>query len=462
MEFKAVFVEKSLCEHRVTKAILSRLPSAECCIVEGRTWHRDIKNAMFDCGLPQRRCDTSDQDYEDHAVELLTPRYPERAVRFVAKVGAGQKGVKDLRAGYLGRGEVCALAKEYLFLSHTGDYTLVKPSRRGCKAKNTPVLCCNYTQLNPASSCPYLCLYCFESALRGKENPFMRFYVNYHDMYRVLRQLDTGDIPDKSPFTTSPCWYSVNMGEHADSLAQEKIFRLLPDVVAWFHDFQNLHLLLVTKGGDANDLPDDPPAGRVGVTCSINTEAASRALEVGTPGPIERLQTLKKAREKGYKVAIRLDPLIAWPEDWKGQLEGLVDLIHTGAPDDLADITVGTMRFRPNQHSLFLNTFNSSRVETPIGGLYADHSDPQAIDHLYGQTPSTRSRARFADGYFRFPFEDRKEIYRHVVSLVKQRRPNLSVTLCQEEQKMYEAVPGGNIPDTCNCRVARWPTYQIS
>ena len=389
----------------------------------------------------------SEKLYEELCVNKLKGKYGPRAVRFVARVGAK-------KAGWATRGEACALAKKNLFLTHTDPAVLVKPSERAAKNAPRRVCCCDYVQLNPISSCPFQCLYCFESDLRGYDNPFMRFYVNFGDMHAVLTRLDRGDLPGKFRAIGDSCWTSVNMGEHADSLAQENIFRVLPEVVPWFQEFRKLRLLLLTKGDNVDDLPATPPENKVAMAFSVNTTAASDVLEIGAPSPAKRLVALRAAREKGYMVAIRLDPLVAWPDDWKGDLEDLMDLIHRVAPDDLVEITVGTMRYRPHQTALFTQMVASTRVETPVGGLYGDRAIGKAMSRLYGLQAEVVKG--FSDNYYRRPFEERKEIYRVVVDLVKGRRPKMRVTLCQEERAMYDAVKGSSLPGRCNCMVGRW------
>ena len=74
--------------------------------------------------------------------------------------------------------------------------------------------------------------------------------------------------------------------------------------------------------------------------------------------------------------------------------------------------------------------------------------------HLYG--PQARVEKRFSDGYNRRPFDERKDVYRLAIDLIRGRRPNLRVTLCQEENGMYDAVKGASLLARCNCMVGLW------
>ena len=168
----------------------------------------------------------------------------------------------------------------------------------------------------------------------------------------------------------------------------------------------------------------------------------------------ERLKTLKAAFDKGYMVAIRLDPLINWPENWEEEMEQLINLIHDEAPMGLSEITVGTMRFRIHQASLFTQMISSSAIVTPHGGLYKDKVNMNAIMHLYND--NTQLEKGFSDNYYRLPFEIRKAIYQHVAALIKKRRPDLRITLCQETSDVYREVNGVSLPSRCNCMVANW------
>lgn len=85
---ETVFIEQSVRNHPVTEGILSRLPAVNRCIVDGRTWHRRIKNEMVDSGFAQDRTEMSEQAHEDRTASALAPRLPEKAVRFVARIYA--------------------------------------------------------------------------------------------------------------------------------------------------------------------------------------------------------------------------------------------------------------------------------------------------------------------------------------------------------------------------------------
>ncbi len=445
---KQVFVDKNVVSHPKVATVLQALPAATVVEVDGPLFHRPIKDRIEASGLPSRRGELSVEEYGQRAVEALGSQFHPDLVRFVASVGAEPVGI-------LSRGETCALAKSALLLTRSSTVsTLVKESQRA--AATGPdinrVLCCRYTQLNPFSSCPYQCLYCFESDLRGKMTPFMRFYVDYERMYTELQRLDGS----ARPAGAGRCSLSVNMGEHGDSLAQERIFRILPDVVDWFRGFRNLRLLLLTKGGDASLLPDNPPPGRIALACSINTPATSAALEVDAPSPAERLRMLKTAAEKGYLTAIRLDPLVTWPEEtWKADMEALVAMIAADAPANLSEITVGSMRFHRGQAALFKQMFASTRVGTPSGGSYAEGPRREAaMQYLYG--PDMQRAGSFSDGYERLPFEARKALYAHTFARLRSALPNIRVSLCQEEERMYQVVPGVSRPGRCNCMVGQW------
>ena len=157
---ETVFVEERVADSPVTKGVLSRLPDTPVEVVKGRRFHKDIAREIIGLDLPSHRDSLSEKPYEELCVSKLEGKYGPRAVQFVAQVGAK-------KAGWATRGEACALAKKYLFLTYTDLAVLVKPSERTAKDAPRRIRCCDYVQLNPISSCPFQCLYCFESDLRG-------------------------------------------------------------------------------------------------------------------------------------------------------------------------------------------------------------------------------------------------------------------------------------------------------
>ncbi len=76
-------------------------------------------------------------------------------------------------------------------------------------------------------------------------------------------------------------------------------------------------------------------------------EAMARVLDNKTPSINQRISTILKLTEKGWKVGLRFDPLI-YGEDWKNNYENLLHSVFSIIPGDaIHSVTYGSLRF-PN------------------------------------------------------------------------------------------------------------------
>ena len=65
---------------------------------------------------------------------------------------------------------------------------------------------------------------------------------------------------------------------------------------------------------------------------------------------------------------------------------------------------------------------------------------------------STRlNRTKSADGRVRFAFELRVQVYRYLIDLTRQIRPDLEIGLCLEERRTFEALRITDSIGHCNC-----------
>lgn len=186
------------------------------------------------------------------------------------------------------------------------------------------VKCPHFYELVLSNGCPYNCTYCYlQLTFRGNKRPVV-FTNQWHV---VLRELDT---VEEGVFST---------GELADSLAV--IPPLLAPTVEYFRGQPNKHLLLTTKSCNINFFKGLKPTPQAIIAFSINAPGVSTRFERLAPPPLSRLRAAAKLLEWGWRVRVRLDPVV-WDEE--SSYHRICREIAALQPER---VTVGTLRHYP-------------------------------------------------------------------------------------------------------------------
>lgn len=277
--------------------------------------------------------------------------------------------------------------------------------------RTTPsrTVCPNFYALSHANGCAFspACGYCYlQSTLWYLDAP--RLFTNVDDLLGDVRAWIARDGLESTV---------LNTGNLCDSLAFERERPLAVRLVELFREEAERKgrphaLLLVTKGGrdDVAPLAGLDPSSNVIVSFSLNAPAAAAAHEGGAPPVDERLAAARSLKDAGWRVRIRIDPMIA------------------GHP--YADLAARVGRLAPER--VTLGCLRADRGLLKKGnGVFA------ALDPLEA-----------ADGLARYPFADRIRMYRGALDALADRVP---VGLCEETEEAWTAVgldPGSK---TCNC-----------
>lgn len=187
------------------------------------------------------------------------------------------------------------------------------------------VVCPHFYELILSNGCPYKCSYCYlKLTFRGKTEPTL-FENEWSTVEKNLNRVKTG------VFST---------GELADSLAV--IPPLLPNALNYFTQQEKKYLLLVTKSSNVESFLKMKPDKHIIISFSINSIKSSVAFEHAAPDPIKRLETAKLLINLGWRVRIRLDPVIL--ETGIENYEAICNEIAAIKPER---VTVGTLRQYP-------------------------------------------------------------------------------------------------------------------
>jgi spore photoproduct lyase len=260
------------------------------------------------------------------------------------------------------------------------------------------VVCPHFYELILSNGCPFDCLYCYlKLTFRGDKSPVL-FTNPWDQIEKELGKFDSG------VFST---------GELADSLAI--IPPLLKPTINYFRNQEHKFLLLTTKSENVDMLLDMAPTPQVWVSFSINSAIAWERFENKTPHPNRRIEAAKKLKDAGWKVRVRLDPVIE--EIGIDSYKDIIEKVRNLEPDT---VTVGTLRQFPGLYRF--------EKKAPRNGL-----------------------SKSPDGRMRYPLKVRADIYNMIADWL-----GTQPALCKETKELWEIL--GWEFKACNCAIIDKPT----
>ena len=255
----------------------------------------------------------------------------------------------------------------------------------------TGVVCPHFYELILSNGCPYDCLYCYlKLTFRGKTKPTL-FTNGWEQVKTEIEAIREG------VFST---------GELADSLAV--LPPLLSKTMDYFETLYNKFLLLVTKSVNVNILRNREPSRQIILSFSVNSISAAERFEKGVPSPLERLSVADEMIKLGWRVRIRLDPVIL-----ESDIDSYEDICKRLSYINPEMVTVGTLRQYPTLHNFAPNA-------PRIGMTRAD------------------------DGRLRYTIVQRVMAYKQIASWL-----GFQPSLCKETQEVWDTL--GWEFNGCNC-----------
>lgn len=253
------------------------------------------------------------------------------------------------------------------------------------------VVCPHFYELILSNGCPYDCSYCYlKLTFRGRNDPTL--FIN--DWPAVQKELD---VVPSGVFST---------GELADSLAV--VPPLLSQALDYFAHQCGRHLLLTSKSDNTGILRSRYASPGIIASFSINSLVVSKKYERGAPDPLKRLEAAAELKRRGWRVRIRLDPIVL-----DDGLESYRDVCHRIGRLGPEIVTVGSLRQYPG-------LFNYS-PDAPRQGL-----------------------ALSSDRRMRYPVEVRQRTYSQIADWL-----GSQPSLCKETRNLWDSL--GWEFRGCNC-----------
>jgi spore photoproduct lyase len=147
-------------------------------------------------------------------------------------------------------------------------------------------------------NCLYDCRYCFLQGMYPSAHYVL--FVNFDDFKEEIKKMAFSCSEDTWFFSGYDC----------DSLALESITGFAADFLPFFDQLPNTWIELRTKSVAIESLKKTKPLDRAVVAFSFTPDEISSQLEHGVPRVDARIKAMSTLADKGWKVGLRIDPLI--------------------------------------------------------------------------------------------------------------------------------------------------------
>lgn len=282
---------------------------------------------------------------------------------------------------------------ELLFPSETA--ALVRPRKssfiRPFDGPAAGLVCNRFYQFILSNGCPFDCRYCYLRLTLGRNKGPVLFTNRWAEVERQLEKIPAG------VFST---------GELADSLAVPP--PLLKPALEYFRRQRDKFLFLTTKSSNIKVLLEMRPTPQVWISFSLNAVKTWELFERNTPHPEERLAAARRLKEAGWRVRVRIDPVI--PEVGLGHYREIARQVSALAPER---VTVGVLKYFPR------------------------------LPRCPGEGP-VRQLAKSINGIKRYPLQLKVRIFNSLAEYL-----GFPPAICREPADLWEEM--GWQPNGCNC-----------
>jgi len=291
-----------------------------------------------------------------------------------------------------------AAGKKALYLTtNKGDFIRKCPGTRN-------YTCCDYMILHIGTFCTMDCAYCILQSYFHP--PVLQYFMNQNQMFE---ELDT--------FLEERNHRRIGTGEYTDSMIWELWTNLSQKLIPRFSSQSHAVLELKTKTTFVNNIRDISHNRRTILAWSVNTPEMIRHNERGTASLDARIDAAAKCQKWGDPLAFHFDPLVEYNgciDDYRIVVDKIFAKIH---PENIAWISLGTLRFMPDLKAIIQTRFPESKM-------------------VYGEfVPGM-------DGKSRYLKQIRIEIYKGVLSAIRERSSDVTVYFCMESEDVWEKVFG--------------------
>jgi DNA repair photolyase len=289
-----------------------------------------------------------------------------------------------------------------------GKQVLYLTRNKGAFVKDCPgtreYTCCGYRILHIGTYCTMDCTYCVLQSYFHP--PVLQYFVNHGDLMDELQCLFQDNRLSR-----------IGTGEFTDSLIWENWSDLSTRLVTAFAAQSRAVLEFKTKTTAIDQLQGLPHNRKTILAWSLNGERIISREEHRTASLSARLAAAARAQSWGYPLAFHFDPLVIYDGCEDEYRRTVQRLFATVEPDNIVWISLGTFRFMPALKPIMTRRFPQSRI-------------------IYGEF------VRGLDGKMRYFKPLRIQLYRSLVSYIRQLAPGVCVYLCMEDETVWQKSVG--------------------
>lgn len=184
-------------------------------------------------------------------------------------------------------------------------------------------------------NCLYDCRYCFLQGMFRSANYLL--FVNYQDFFDEIVE-----VAEQHRNDDKPVWFYS--GYDCDSLAMEPVTQFANYLVPKFTQLENSVLELRTKSTQIRPLLNHSAHSNVVVAYSLSPENICSAVETGAPSLAKRIDAMQKLQNQGWRIGLRLDPII-WHADYQSSYAEMLQQIFAKLDAGKIDsVTLGGFR----------------------------------------------------------------------------------------------------------------------
>ncbi len=288
-----------------------------------------------------------------------------------------------------------------------GKSTLLLTLQKGDFVKSCPCtpgyIGCNYFIINLDLNCPMDCSYCILQHYLS--NPFITVHVNRQDLWTQLDEF-MGEHGNKR--------LRLGTGELGDSLALDHLTGNSMELISYFRSKAHVLFELKTKTVNIENLFSVEPAENIIISWSLNSEKIAKTEEMGAPPVHPRIKAAQMLAQRGFRVGFHFDPIIIHP-GWEEEYAEIINALFSSIdPNQIAWISLGSLRFPLHLKPIIQKRFPESRI------IYEEM--------IRGQ-----------DGKYRYFKPLRIELYKNIVNLIRRDGgEKVPLYFCMENKEIWE------------------------
>jgi DNA repair photolyase len=285
-----------------------------------------------------------------------------------------------------------------------GKTVLFLTRNKGAFIKECPgtrsYTCCGYQILHIGTFCTMDCSYCILQTYFHP--PVLQYFVNDDDLMKELDHLFLKKSMSR-----------IGTGEFTDSMIWDKWTDLPSRLVSRFSKQSRVVLEFKTKTADVETLKPLFHNRKTIVSWSLNTLRVIKSEERYTATLSARLRAASNCESWGYPMGFHFDPLLIYDGCEEDYMHIVKQIFAHVSSENIVWISLGTFRFMPALKPVIQKRFPGSKI-------------------IYGEFISG------LDGKMRYFKPLRIELYRKIVSFIREYAPEVTIYLCMEDDETWQ------------------------